>query len=255
MSRPRATAAPSTRPHAPTSAKTTRRPCLGLSVPAPTLRPVAQRYDDRYFAAVWAMRCQQGDNPSPIAIRRALARDKLGLGYAVDVPKRTMQDHLRNLERRHGKPRAQVKAGEEDSAMAQVKREAIAAIQRTVQVLSAKQDAGTITKGEMGTLSVALKAAEDYERRREADKIRAGKHSKATERAAGGDAKAGGPSALMDRLTNQLKRSAAEGPVSTGPGIQTGEGVMRDAQGKTRSEEPAQTVDHARSSEAAQQPA
>lgn len=54
-----------------------------------------------------------GRGVRPKEIRELLAADGCGLGYRVEMPRRTMTDHLRRLREERGDPRLFVPAGEE----------------------------------------------------------------------------------------------------------------------------------------------
>lgn len=160
-------------------------------------------YSDKYMAAVWAMRCQQGEKRSPTKIKRALANDELGLGYSIDPPIRTLIDHLDKLERIHGPAHAQVAPGEEAEAIDSIRREGIGAIRATVRDLSARRNAGhELTPNQLRALDVAVKSADSFNERER----RAAQRGTAQERA--GTASAKGrktePSTLLRHFAKQI---------------------------------------------------
>lgn len=130
---------------------------------------MARKYSQEELAAVWALHSQ---GRPPIDIRRALAAEDSPLGYPLEVPRRSMQDILRRLERQLGPPVAAIKPGEEDDAIDAIRREGLGAIRRRVAELTAKQDLGEeLTAAEVRTLNAAVLAADGAARRaRDIDK-------------------------------------------------------------------------------------
>lgn len=189
-------------PHNPRAQRPTPQPHHPARSVTPWryLHTVPERHDEKLDAALWAMLKQ---NLGPKAIIEALARDECGIGYPVDLARSTFYDRKRKLIRRHGPPEAVVDKGEEDAAVDAIRREALGAIRATARKLNLKQQQGTLTKDEAGTLSVCLKTVDDYERRRRDKSALERRQLETVEK------REGAPSTLTGRLARQMASSNA----------------------------------------------
>lgn len=163
---------------------------------------MAQRFSPETIEAIWALLCE---GIGPAEIKRRLARDDAGLGYPVDMAKRTLAGHVAKLKADRGEPSAAIKPGEEVDVAKAIRRAGIELQRKRMNDLKLKAATGAFTAKDQRELDILIRSTEELERRAEQPesvKSRAAK-TRQTQRETG-------TSTLLSSLGREIKRDKAQ---------------------------------------------
>lgn len=163
----------------------------------------ATRYTPETDEAIWALLC---DGVGAAEVLRRLASDDAGIGYPVDMKRRTFFDHVARLKRERGDPRAYIRPGQEVDAARAIERRTLETMAAEGIEIQGRQKAGEqLSPSDLAKLRTIGKHAHEIATRDVAP-VKSAQHQDA------GNARAVSDAALLRRLSKLAAEPVPDHP-------------------------------------------